>query len=108
MSTPRRSWPRSIVTPKIPGGLRAPSNKSHAPRAPRVGGGLERPLGRASHSIDPAEVHVRLLEGKYLLVAVQVGRASDDLVGEEVALGVEARGQDCTLERHPPDVPVDM
>src|SRR5215210_344980 len=101
MSTPRRSWPRSIGTPKIPGGLLAPSNKRHTPRTPRVGGCFERTLGGAPDGVDPAEVHVRLVEGEDLLVAVEIGRARAGLVGEEVALGVEARGEDRTLERHP-------
>src|SRR5215203_2630111 len=101
MSTPRRSWPRSIGTPKIPGGLRAPSNKGHTSRAPRVGCGLEGSLRGAPHGVDPAEVHVRLVEGEDLLVTVQVGRAGAGLVGEEGALSVEAWGEDRGLERRP-------
>src|SRR5918998_537959 len=101
MSTPRLSCPRSIGTPKIPGGLLAPSNKRDTSRAPRVGGGLEGPLGGTPDGVDAAEVHVRLLEGEHLPVAVEVARAGSRLVGEEVALGVEARGEDRGLERHP-------
>src|SRR5215208_2404611 len=101
MSTPRRSWPRSIGTPKMPGGCLAPSNKRHTPRAPRVGGRLEGTLGGAPDGVDPAEVHIRLVEGEDLLVAVEVGRARAGLVGEEAALGVEARRENRRLERHP-------
>src|SRR3712207_1320505 len=101
MSTPRLSCPRSMVTPKMPGGFLAPSNKGHAPRAPRVGGRLERTLRGAPDGVDPAEVHVRLLEREDLLVAVEVGRARASLVGEQVPLGVEARREDRRLERHP-------
>src|ERR671910_1054599 len=101
MSTPRLSWPRSMGTPRMPGGLRAPSNKGHTPRAPRVGGGLERTLRGAPDGVDPAEVHVRSFEGEYLLVAAEVARGGTRLVGEEPPLGVEARGEDRGLERHP-------
>src|SRR5918998_3736108 len=101
MPTPRRSWPRSMVTPKIPAGLRALSNKRHAPRASRVGGGLEEPLRGATHGVDPAEVHRGFLVDEHLLVAVEVVRAGAGLVSEEVALGVEARGEDRRLQRHP-------
>src|SRR5918997_4650268 len=101
MSTPRRSWPRSMVTPKIPAGLRALSNKRHAPRASRVGGGLEEPLRGATHGVDPAEVHRGFLVDEHLLVAVEVVRAGAGLVGEEVALGMEAWGENRRLQRHP-------
>src|ERR687894_397610 len=101
MSTPRRSWPRSIGTPKIPGGFLAPSNKRDTPRAPRVGGGLEGPLRGTPDGVDPAEEHVRFLEGEDLSVGVEVARAGARLVGEEVTLGVKARGKDRGLERHP-------
>src|SRR5215212_1795222 len=101
MSTPRRSWPRSIGTPKMPGGCLAPLNKRHTPRAPRVGRRLKGTLGGTPDGVDPAEVHVRLVEGEDLLVAVEVGRARAGLIGEETALGVEARREDRRLERHP-------
>src|SRR5215212_4852652 len=101
MSTPRRSWPRSIGTPKIPGGLRAPSNNSHTSRAPRIGCGLEGSFRGAPHGVDPAEVHVQSLEGEDLPVAVEVGRPRAGLVSEEVTLCVEARSEYGGLERHP-------
>src|SRR5215212_7857951 len=98
MSTPRRSCPRSIGTPKSPAGFLASSNKRHTSRAPRISGRLEQTLGGAPDGVDPAEVHVRLLEGEELLVAVEVGGARDGLIGEESALGVEARREDRALE----------
>src|SRR5918998_634805 len=108
MSTPRRSWPRSMDTPKIAAGRRTLSNKRHAPGASRVGGGLEETLWGAPHGVDPAEVHRRFLVDEYLLVAVQVVRAGAGLVGEEVALGVEARREDRRLQRHPEVEDVDQ
>src|SRR5215218_3865849 len=101
MSTPRRSWPRSIGTPKIPAGRRAPSDKRHAPGASWIGGGLEEALRGTPDGVDPAEVHVGSLEGKNLLVAIQICRAGTGFVGEEVSLGVKARGEDRGLHRHP-------
>src|SRR5215210_6163378 len=101
MSTPRRSWPRSIGTPKIPAGRRVPSHKRHAPGASRIGGGLEGTLRSAPDGVYPAEVHVGSLEGEKLLVRVQVGRASTGFVSEELSLGVKARGEDRGLQRHP-------
>src|ERR671916_1417811 len=101
MSTPRRSWPRSMDTPKIAAGRRTLSNKRHAPGASRVGGGLEETLWGAPHGVDPTEVHRGFLVDEHLLVAVEVVRAGAGLVGEEVALGVEARGEDRHLQRHP-------
>src|SRR5919112_5472119 len=101
MSTPRRSWPRSMVTPKIPAGCRIFSNKRHAPGAARVGCGLEEALGGAPHGVAPTEVHRGLLVDEHLLVAVEVVRVGAGLVGEEVALGVEAWGEDRRLQRHP-------
>src|SRR5215213_3922019 len=99
MSTPRRSWPRSIGTPKIPAGCR--SGKGRASGASRIRRGLEEALRRASDGVDPAEVHRGFLVGEDLLVAVEVGRAGAGLVGEEAALGVEARGEDRALQPHP-------
>src|ERR671915_1580374 len=101
MSTPRRSWPRSMGTPKIPAGWRSLSNKRHAPGASRVGGGLEETLRGTPHGVDPTEVHRGLLVDEHLLVAVEVVRVGAGLVGEEVALGVEARREDRRLQRHP-------
>src|SRR3712207_7544126 len=94
MSTPRRSWPRSMGTPKIPAGRRTLSNKRHAPGASRVGGSLEEALCGASDGVDPAEVHRGFLIREHLLVAAEVVRAGAGLIGEEVALGVETRSED--------------
>src|SRR5918998_6138334 len=94
MSTPRRSWPRSMGTPKIPTGRRTFSNKRHTPRASRIGRGFEWSLRCAPHGVDPAEVHRGLLVDEHLLVAVEVVRGSAGLVGEEVALGVKAWRED--------------
>src|ERR687894_2464082 len=101
MSTPLRSWPRSMGTPKIPAGRRVPSNKRHTPGAPRVGRGLESTLGGSPDGVDPAEVHRGLLVWEHLLVPGEVVGAGAGLVGEEAALGVEARGEDRRLQRHP-------
>src|ERR687893_1111040 len=101
MSTPLRSWPRSMGTPKIPAGRRVPSNKRHTPGAPRVSRGLESTLGGSPDGVDPAEVHRGLLVWEHLLVPGEVVGAGAGLVGEEAALGVEARGEDRRLQRHP-------
>src|SRR3712207_3563745 len=101
MSTPRRSWPRSMGTPKMPAGCRACSGKGSSPAASRISGCLEEAIRDASDRVDPAEVHRGFLVGEYLLVAVEVCRASTGLVGEEAALRVEARGEDRALQRHP-------
>src|SRR5919202_6577000 len=101
MSTPLRSWPRSMGTPKIPAGRRVLSNIRYTPGAPWVGRGFEGALGGAPHGVDPAEVHRRLLVDEHLLVAVEVVGAGAGLVGEELALGVEARGENGRLKRHP-------
>src|SRR3712207_1611590 len=108
MSTPRRSWPRSMGTPKIPAGRRTLSNKRHAPRAARISRSLEEAPCGASDGVDPAEVHRGFLVDEYLLVALQVVRAGAGLVGEEVALGVEARREDRRLQRHPEVEDVDQ
>src|SRR5215211_900133 len=100
MSTPLRSWPRSMGTPKIPTGRRVPSDKRHAPRSPGIGGGLEGSLRGAPHRVYPAEVHRGLLVDEHLPVAVEPARTGAGLVGEEVALGMEARGEDRRLQRH--------
>src|SRR3712207_1406665 len=101
MSTPRRSWPRSMGTPKIPAGCRACSSKGSAPAASRISGCLEEAIRDTPDRVDPTEVHRGFLVGEYLLVAVEVCRAGAGLVGEESALGVEARGEDSALQRHP-------
>src|SRR5688572_16967119 len=98
MSTPRRSWPRSIGTPKIPTGCRACSVIGGASGASRISGCLEETIRGAPDSVDPAEVHRGFLIGEHLLVALEVCRAGAGLVGEEAALGVEARGEDSALQ----------
>src|SRR5215218_3025350 len=101
MSTPRRSWPRSIGTPKIPAGRRAPSDKRHAPGGSWIGGGLEEALWGTPDGVDPAEVHVGSLERENLLVPIQISRTGTGFVGEEISLGMKARGEDRGLQRHP-------
>src|SRR5215217_7998220 len=95
MSTPRRSWPRSIGTPRTPtGGRTYPgglSSKGHATGASGIGGGLKEAIGGAACGVDPAEEHRGLVVGE------------DALVGEEVALSVQARGSNGGLEREPKD-----
>src|ERR687893_524201 len=91
MSTPRRPWPRSIGTPKMPTGMRPFSGKGDTPRTPRVGRRLEPSLGRQSDSVYAAEEHVRLLEGEYAPEAPHVRDPGPVLVGEQVPLGVEPR-----------------
>src|SRR5918997_4526568 len=100
MSTPRRSWPRSIGTPKIPTGRRTLSNKGHTPRASQVCRGLERALRGTPDGVDPTEVHRRFLVDEHLFVAVEVVLGGAGLVGKEVALRMEARGEDRCLKRH--------
>src|SRR5918997_3319794 len=99
MSTPRRSWPRSMGTPKIPAGLRTLLNKRHAPGTARVGRGLEGALWGAPDGVDPAEVHRGFLVDEHLFVAVEIVRTGAGFVGEEVALSVEARGEDRCFQR---------
>src|ERR671914_205058 len=86
MSTPRRFCPRSIGTPRIPTGGRVPgvlSSKGHSTGAPGISGGLENALGGTARGVDPTEEHRGLL------------------VGEEVTLGMQARGAYGGLEREP-------
>src|SRR5215212_3572530 len=101
MSTPLRSWPRSIGTPKRPTGTRSFSGKGDPPRTSWVGRSLEAPCGRPPHGVDPAEEHVGSLVAEHALVVVQVGHAGARLVGEKVFLSVEAWGEDCLLQRQP-------
>src|SRR5215212_1846636 len=101
MSTPRRSWPRSMGTPKSPTGSRSFSNKGSPSRTSWVGRRLEASARCQPDGVDPAEEHVGGLVAKHMLVPVKVGRAGAGLVGEEVPLGVKARGEDGVLERHP-------
>src|SRR5215212_490650 len=90
MSTPLRSWPRSMGTPKSPSGSRSFSDKGSPSRTSWVGRRLEASAGRPPDGVDPAEKHVGGLVAEHLLVAVETGRAGAGLVGEE---GL--------LERHP-------
>src|SRR3954471_12070802 len=105
MSTPRRSCPRSIGTPRMSTGRRpppgGPSGKGHATGAAGVGGGLEDALGGATHGVYSAEEHGGLLVGENRLVAGEVGLLRARLVGKEVPLGVQARGADGGREREP-------
>src|SRR5918992_6284255 len=99
MSTPRRSWPRSIGTPKIPVGCS--SGKGRPSRASGIRRGLEEALRGAPDGVDPAEVHRGFLVGKHLLVAVEVGGGGPGLIGEEVAPGVETPGGKRALQPDP-------
>src|SRR5215203_2477270 len=100
ISTPRRSWPRSIGTPKIPTGPRPFSNNGSSSRTTGIGRRLEAPVRCSPDRVDPAEEHVGGLVAQHTLVAVEVHRAGAGLVGEEVPLRVEARGEDSALQRH--------
>src|SRR5918999_1831761 len=105
MSTPRRSWPRSMGTPKIPTGRRTFSNKRHTPGASRIGRGFEWSLRCAPHGVDPAEVHRGLLVDEHLLVAVEVvrGGAGRSQSYEATLCGGEdrwAHAGDQSLPRH--------
>src|SRR5215212_4105 len=100
MSTPRRSWPRSIGTPKIPTGSRSFSGKGAPSRTSWVGRSLEASVRCSADRVDPAEEHVGGLVGQHTLVAVEVRRAGAGLVGEDVPLRVEARGENSALQRH--------
>src|SRR5215208_5032045 len=99
MSTPLRSWPRSMGTPNIPTGSR--SDKGGTSRTSWVGRRLEAPGRRSPYGVDPAEEHVGGLVTEHALVTVEVGRAGTGLVGEEVVLRMEARSEYRLLQRHP-------
>src|ERR671914_1041529 len=101
ISTPLRSWPRSIGTPKIPTGLRPYSNNGSSSRTTGIGRRLEASVRCSSDRVDPAEEHVGGLVGQHTLVVVEVRRTGTGLVGEEIPLRVEARGEDRVLQRHP-------
>src|SRR5918998_2927152 len=101
ISTPRRSCPRSMGTPKMPTGWRAFSDNGGASRTPRVCRRFEASVRRSPDRVDPAEEHVRGLVGKHALVIVEVRRAGAGLVGEEIAFRVKARREDSLLQRHP-------
>src|SRR5918995_5128974 len=99
MSTPLRSCPRSMGTPKMQTGSR--SDKRGPSGTSWVGRRLEAPGRRSPYGVDPAEEHVGGLVAEHALVTVEVGRAGTGLVGEEAVLRVEARSEDCLLQRHP-------
>src|SRR5688572_21527090 len=101
MSTPRRSWPRSMGTPKTPTGLRPFSNNCSSSRTTGIGRRLEASVRCTSDRVDPAEEHVGCLVAEHAFVAVEIRRAGTGLVGEEIPLRVEARGEDRALQRHP-------
>src|SRR5215210_6336461 len=101
ISTPRRSWPRSIGTPKMPTGWRPLSGKGSPSRTTGIGRRLEASVRCSSDRVDPTEEHVRCLVGQNPLIAVEVTRAGTGLAGEEAPLRVEARGEDRLLQRHP-------
>src|SRR5215210_4894180 len=100
MSTPCRSWPRSIGTPKIPTGLRTFSSNGCSSRTSGIGRRLEASVRWSPDRIDPAEEHVGGLVGQHALVGVEVRCAGAGFVGEEIPLRVEARGEDSILQRH--------
>src|SRR3954447_6306559 len=99
MSTPLRSWPRSMGTPKMPTGSR--SDKGGTPRTSWVSRRLEAPGRRPSDGVDPAEEHVGRLVAEHAPVCIEVGRAGTGLIGEEVVLRVDAGGEDRLLQGHP-------
>src|SRR5918994_2891946 len=106
MSTPRRFCPRSIGTPRIPTGRRVPgvlSSKGRSTGAPGIGSGLEDALGGSARGVDPTEEHRGLVVGEDPLVGREVRLAGAGLIGEEVALGVQARGAYGGLEWEPKD-----
>src|SRR5919199_491633 len=88
-------------TPNSPTGSRWFSNKGGPSRTSWVGRRLEAPGWCPPDGVYPAEEHVGGFVAKHALVAAEVGRAGTGLVGEEVPLRVEARGEDGLLERHP-------
>src|ERR671921_690292 len=101
ISTPRRSCPRSMGTPKIPTGLRTSSDKGDTSRTSRVCRRFEASVRSSPDRIDPTEEHVRGLVGQHALVVVEVRRAGAGLVGEEVTLRVKAWREDRLFQRHP-------
>src|SRR5918998_1162935 len=102
-STPRRSCPRSIGTPRTPTGRRAfsgpASGKGHAAGAAGGGGGPGGGGWGVTHGVDPAKEHRGLVVGEYLLVAREIGFLRPGLVGEEATLGVQTRGVDRGFQR---------
>src|SRR5919112_2748072 len=101
ISTPRRSCPRSMGTPKIPTGRRPFSDKGGASRTSRVRRRFEASVRRSPDRVDPTEEHVRALVSQHAFIVVEVSRAGADLVGEEVTFCVEARRANRLLQCHP-------
>src|SRR5215208_7803420 len=101
ISTPRRSWPRSIGTPKIPTGQRPFSNNGSSSRTTGIGRRLEASVRCSPDRVDPAEEHIGGLVSQHGLVGVEVRCAGTGLVCEEIPLRVEARREDGVLQRHP-------
>src|SRR5688572_27501477 len=95
ISTPRRSWPRSIGTPKIPTGPF--SNNGSSSRTTGIGRRLEASVRCSPDRVDPAEEHVGCLVAQHTLVVVEVCGARTGLVSEEIPLRVEARGENRVL-----------
>src|ERR687889_202008 len=98
ISTPRRSWPRSMGTPKIPTGPLRLSNNGSSSRTTGIGRRLEASVRCSPDRVDPAEEHVGSLVAQHTLVGVEVRRARTGLVGEEIPLRVKARGEDRLLQ----------
>src|ERR687890_1868022 len=100
ISTPRRSWPRSIGTPKIPTGPRPFSNNRSPSRTSGIGRRLEASVRCSPDGVDPAEEHVGGLVAKHTIVAGEVSCAGAGFVSEEISLRVKARGEDSVLHYH--------
>src|SRR5918994_4110063 len=101
ISTPLRSWPRSMGTPKIPTGPRPFSNNVSPSRKSGIGRRLEASVRCTSDRVYPAEEHVGCLVAQHALISVEVCCAGAGLVGEEIPLRVKSRGQDSVLQSHP-------
>src|ERR671910_3364564 len=100
ISTPLRSWPRSIGTPKIPTGPRPFSNNGSPSRTSGIGRRLEASVRCSSDGVDPSEEHVGCLVAQHTFVGVEVRCAGAAFVGEEIPLRVETRGEDSILQGH--------
>src|ERR687894_198776 len=97
-STPLRSCPRSIGTPKIPTGPRPFSNNGSPSRTSGIGRRLEASVRCSSDSVDPAEEHVGCLVAEHAFVAGEVSCAGACFVSEEISLRVKAWGEDSVLQ----------
>src|SRR4028119_1684990 len=91
--TPRRPWPRSMGTPKIPTGWRPFSGKGDPPGSPRVRRRLEPSLRRQPDGVDAAEEQVGLLVGEHAPEAPQVGGPAPVLAGAQGTLCGAPRGR---------------